>query len=605
LTDTSYYATYVNDTVAFTDIASTDVQYRQKDYDLIVMVNGSTDQLTVRNFFNPSSFSTVKQFQFSDNVTMDVKAVKAISVYYGDDNGNYITGNNDSTNRIYGLGGNDTLYGGAYADLINGGNGNDNLYGKEGDDVLDGGAGNDSISGGDGSDTIRFGKGYGNDTLTDSTYYTVYVNDTVVFTDIASTEADYRQQGSDLVVLVKGSADSLTVKNFFSTSYLSTVKQFQFSDNVTMSVNDVKAIAVTYGDSANNAITGNNDSTNRIYGLAGDDYLNGGAYADLIDGGDGNDTLYGKAGDDTLIGGAGNDLIYGDDGNDSIDPGTGNDIVYGGDGADTIRFGKGYGTDQFLSNNSASYRLDTIDLFDLTPADVELARVDDMLQIRVSGSSDVLSIGSYFTTSGNVTTVKQLRFQDGTTWDDAAIKAKTITYGNESGNTITGYDGAPNTIFGMGGDDTLAGGSGNDVLAGGRGNDSLNGKAGNDTYLYAAGDGADVIGDYDTTPGNVDTLTLGVGITRDQLWLNRNGNNLDIRLLDGNANDRITVADWYANAGYHIEQIRLADGATLIDSQVNALVDAMAAFAPPAPGSSALPDLYQTALAPVIAANWK
>lgn len=38
--------------------------------------------------------------------------------------------------------------------------------------------------------------------------------------------------------------------------------------------------------------------------------------------------------------------------------------------------------------------------------------------------------------------------------------------------------------------------------------------------------------------------------------------------------------------------------------QVNTLVQAMAAFAPPAPGETTLPPTYQTALAPVIAANW-
>jgi len=44
--------------------------------------------------------------------------------------------------------------------------------------------------------------------------------------------------------------------------------------------------------------------------------------------------------------------------------------------------------------------------------------------------------------------------------------------------------------------------------------------------------------------------------------------------------------------------------ADLLDLQVNNLVQAMAAFAPPAPGETTLPPSYQTALAPVIAANW-
>jgi hypothetical protein len=43
----------------------------------------------------------------------------------------------------------------------------------------------------------------------------------------------------------------------------------------------------------------------------------------------------------------------------------------------------------------------------------------------------------------------------------------------------------------------------------------------------------------------------------------------------------------------------------LLDSKVDTLVQAMAAFAPPAAGQTTLPPAYQTALASVIAANWQ
>ncbi|WP_427501730.1 hypothetical protein ACQE3E_23960 (plasmid) [Methylomonas sp. MED-D] len=42
----------------------------------------------------------------------------------------------------------------------------------------------------------------------------------------------------------------------------------------------------------------------------------------------------------------------------------------------------------------------------------------------------------------------------------------------------------------------------------------------------------------------------------------------------------------------------------MLDSQVENLVSAMTAFAPPAASQTTLPTEYQTALAPVIAANW-
>jgi hypothetical protein len=43
----------------------------------------------------------------------------------------------------------------------------------------------------------------------------------------------------------------------------------------------------------------------------------------------------------------------------------------------------------------------------------------------------------------------------------------------------------------------------------------------------------------------------------------------------------------------------------LLGSQVENLVQAMAAFAPPAVGQTTLPQNYRDQLAPVIAANWQ
>lgn len=55
------------------------------------------------------------------------------------------------------LGGNDTVYGSAYVDIIEGGSGSDLLYGYGGDDALIGQTGNDTMYGGDGDDFIHGG----------------------------------------------------------------------------------------------------------------------------------------------------------------------------------------------------------------------------------------------------------------------------------------------------------------------------------------------------------------------------------------------------------------------------------------------------------------
>ncbi|MDP2821072.1 MAG: calcium-binding protein [Sulfuritalea sp.] len=81
------------------------------------------------------------------------------------------------------------------------------------------------------------------------------------------------------------------------------------------------------------------------------------------------------------------------------------------------------------------------------------------------------------------------------------------------------------------------------------------------------------------------------------------GNNLEASII-GTTN-KLTVENWYLGSDYHVEQFKTADGKLLLDSQVENLVQAMAAFAPPGAGQTSLPPAYQETLAPVIAANWQ
>ena len=69
-------------------------------------------------------------------------------------------------------------------------------------------------------------------------------------------------------------------------------------------------------------------------------------------------------------------------------------------------------------------------------------------------------------------------------------------------------------------------------------------------------------------------------------------------------NGSATITNWYAGNQYKVEQFKTADNKTLLSSQVDALVSAMAAFSPPPPGQTTLTPAQQSALSPVIAANW-
>ena len=65
------------------------------------------------------------------------------------------------------------------------------------------------------------------------------------------------------------------------------------------------------------------------------------------------------------------------------------------------------------------------------------------------------------------------------------------------------------------------------------------------------------------------------------------------------------ISNWYLGSQYHVEQFRTNDGKVLLDSQVQNLVTAMAAFSPPAAGQTTLPGDYAASLNTVIAANWQ
>ncbi|MDV3443413.1 calcium-binding protein [Pseudomonas otitidis] len=196
--------------------------------------------------------------------------------------------------------------------------------------------------------------------------------------------------------------------------------------------------------------------------------------------------------------------------------------------------------------------------------------------------------------------------------------ASHILIGDVGNDNISGTAGN-DKIFGGAGDDTingttgadqLYGGDGNDTLAvnyayssgalfvGGKGNDTLIGSAYDDTYVFNLGDGNDVIQDgY----GN-DVLSFEQGINNTDLWLQRTGNNLELSVLG--SDDKVTISNWYASASNHVETIKTADGKTLLDSQVQNLVNAMAAFAPPTAGNSNLTPEQRAQLEVVIAANW-
>jgi Ca2+-binding RTX toxin-like protein len=313
-----------------------------------------------------------------------------------------------------------------------------------------------------------------------------------------------------------------------------------------------------------------------------------------------NNVLTGNTANNTLDGGTGADTMAG---------GLGNDIYVVDNVADVVTENLNEGTD--LVQSSISYTLTTnaenLTLTGTTAINATGNALDNIL----SGNSaaNVLTGGAgndtYVVGTGDTTTeaagAGTDTVQSAIAWTLAAnVENLTLTGTtaiNGTGNTLD------NVLTGNSGANTLTGNAGNDTLDGKAGADSLAGGKGNDTYKLGRGYGADTITENDATAGNTDVARFEAGITKDQLWFVKTGNNLQVSIIG--TSDKLTLTNWYLGSQYHVEQFKTSDGKTLLDSQVQNLVSAMAGFAPPAAGQTTLSASYAASLSPVMAANWQ
>ena len=365
------------------------------------------------------------------------------------------------------------------------------------------------------------------------------------------------------------------------------------------------------------------------FGTQGVDNLRGGVEADIFFAGSGNDIIDGGAGSNTLYGGAGNDtlLVHASSNGNVLAGGTGNDALIGSGYADTYVFNLGDGvdtiTESVISGSTVVYT-DVLRFGEgIAASDIQTQRQGQDLVFAHSNGVDKVIVKNAFNTSGSSAThiagsmIEKFEFADGTVWTWAEMTAnglvQTGTDGADSINGWAGKDiihgGAGNDIIdGGAGSNTLYGGAGNDtllvhassngnVLAGGTGNDALIGSGYADTYVFNLGDGVDTI----TDSGGNDLLLFG--LSPDQLWFQRNGNNLDV-LVEGTS-DRVTVSNWYSNGASRIESLQSSGGLALTAARVQTLVDAMASFGVPAGGESNLTADQRAQLDVVIAANWQ
>jgi Ca2+-binding RTX toxin-like protein len=546
--------------------------FRRQGTDLTITFAGNAEQdaIYIDDWFDPVSafaFSGFSIGRINEVATFfsafEVETASMAATEFDD-----ALHGNAAGNLIEGLAGNDEITGLSGDDSLNGGEGDDLLEGGSGNDQLSGGTGADTLNGGLGNDTFLFSRGDGADVVID-----VSGEDSIEFTDIASTELRVRRVGDDLLLFIPGSDDWLTIQNQYdgsdSAAVASSIEEVRFSDGVVWSFADLVAQAVV-GSDLDDEINGF-DTDEVIHAQDGSDVVYAAAGADTVSGGAGNDALYGGQGDDQLNGDAGDDQLYGEQGEDLLSGGegadllqggsdtdqlfgdTGNDALYGGEGDDQLFGGQDDDTLYGGSGNDQLYGEDGNDLLYAEGGNDNWLSGGD-------GNDQLYGVGQLSGDAGN----------------DYL----------EGQGTLSGGDGN-DQLYGQG-SDTLLGGAGEDTLvaysdpwaltantlAGGTGADTLYGSYGDDTYLFSLGDGQDTLiethidGAFSNIDPSTDTLVFGAGIVATDLSFIRHGDDLSIE--HSNGTDSILVKKWFAEPTDHfkINRFLFDDGSELSDLEI-------------------------------------
>ena len=377
-----------------------------------------------------------------------------------------------------------------------------------------------------------------------------------------------------------------------------------------------------------------------ILGTAGDDALTGG----------GDEVLYGQAGDDVLDGNQGSDELRGGTGADTLRGGGGDDLyVFNrGDGGDTIAdndtttattttqnwVNSGYwgtsGEDTIWVNTSHWSTTSTTITVDadagndtlafgsgIAVSDVALRLTGDDLEIGVRDPNDPSA--SFDSLADRITIsnwtdaydrIETLRFADGTEVDVSALAGAQEALGDTAGVTLAGSAGTDwlaggsgdDVLAGGGGDDILLGGDGDDTISGGGGDDTLVGNEGSDTYRFGRGDGIDTLDNLGNDAASTDRLVFDPDIASGDLWFSQSGTALRIQIIG--TSDNVYVSDWYSDTDKRIDAVEAGDGAVLVQTQVQQLVEAMAAFSPPDGTEITLAEDVQDQLQPALADAW-
>lgn len=253
----------------------------------------------------------------------------------------------------------------AVGDTIKDTQGNDTLRGTTADNTFVYTKGADTIIDKGGNDTLVFGNG-------------------ITFNQVGS---GLLMSGNDLILRVNGSTtNQVTLKDFFGSadSVIETIK-FETGGQI-----DYKRIYELFGkevptksdESALPPAVSPDVHDDAPLTISKDNHIIADARDNKLYGADGHDQLQGLAGADTLDGKAGHDILIG---------GSGNDLYY---------FTKDFGKDTIV-NTGGGYDNIYFDGISFNQVGRALTKMNDDLILKVSGSTDELTIKDFFTGGDN------------------------------------------------------------------------------------------------------------------------------------------------------------------------------------------------------------
>ncbi|MDO6609314.1 putative Ig domain-containing protein, partial [Saccharophagus degradans] len=380
---------------------------------------------------------------------------------HGDDGKDVLTGTRASGDKLYGGDGDDELedgkenYGGAGDDKIH-------LGGYRNDSITVGGEDDDDYYVSSGSATLEFSfsRGDGRDTFVQvGTGSNIVLNfdETVKFSDIHLTPLEQGKGSSVRFELSYGEGDSIDFgASRFVTGYSNIEFNFESDPSEVLTIEDLYLWSL--------ATTNESDTISLIE-------------AGVVDLKAGDDQFFGSSWDDDVRGGAGKDVLE------------------GGSGKDIYRFAAGDGVDTVIDDQGESTFI-----FD------SAVSVDDLVLYR-SGQNLIIDLPennityqNYYSNNWYAFPALTLSFADGQILIPNEEFVELIGAGSDRDDNIELYD---HPSF----DYTVVGGLGNDVFYG---------SASSNTFMYASGDGHDII-DLPTSSVSNELIVSGVDAS-DIVW---------------------------------------------------------------------------------------